>query len=182
MTVIALVRCNGRVRRKPLTVIFVTDTCVTRSIFTSFRLIDKRYSKCQYEEAHIMHLFVYLYGKIGQEFNFGCLLITSTFDPLTPSYCRNEIRWNFQFNWKQPATEINWKILGDPTPVKCFSRNKIFQEYPWTQIFRQNDKKCFIHWNKLWRPKIFIPVIAACNGCDIFQLCASVISSSLWII
>ena len=152
MTVIALVRCNGRVRRKPLTVIFVTDTCVTRSIFTSFRLIDKRYSKCQYKEAHIMHMFVYLYGKIGQEFNFGCLLITSTFGPLTPSYCRNEIRWNFQFNWKQPATEINWKILGDPTPVKCFSRNKIFQEYPWTQIFRQNDKKCFIHWNKLWRP------------------------------
>ena len=71
MTVIALVRCNGRVRRKPLTVIFVTDTCVTRSIFTSFRLIDKRYSKCQYKEAHIMHMFVYLYGKIGQEFNFG---------------------------------------------------------------------------------------------------------------
>ena len=98
MTVIALVRCNGRVRREPLTVIFVTDTCVTRSIFTSLRLIDKRYSKCQYEEAHIMHMFVYLYGKIGQEFNFGCLLITSTFGPLTPSYCRNEIRWNFQFN------------------------------------------------------------------------------------
>ena len=63
MTVIALVRCNGRVRRKPLTVIFVTDTCVTRSIFTSLRLIDERYSKCQYEEAHIMHMFVYFYGK-----------------------------------------------------------------------------------------------------------------------
>ena len=108
MTVIALVRCNGRVRRKPLTVIFVTDTCVTRSIFTSFRLIDKRYSKCQYKEAHIMHMFVYLYGKIGQEFNFGCLLITSTFGPLTPSYCRNEIRWNFQFNWKHTS---DWNQL-----------------------------------------------------------------------
>ena len=79
MTVIALVRCNGRVRRKPEIVVFVTDTCVTRSIFTSFRLIDKRYSKCQYKEAHIMHMYVYLFGKIGQEFNFGCLIIMSTF-------------------------------------------------------------------------------------------------------
>ena len=64
MTVIALVRCNGRVRRKPLTVIFVTDTCVTRSIFTSFRLIDKRYSKCEYKEAHIMHMFAFCMAKL----------------------------------------------------------------------------------------------------------------------
>ena len=111
MTVIALVRCNGRVRREPLTVIFVTDTCVTRSIFTSFRLIDKRYSKCQYEEAHIMHMFVYLYSKIGQEFNFGRLLITSTFGRLTPSYCkmRSEGIFNsIENNQRLKPTEKYW--------------------------------------------------------------------------
>ena len=182
MTVIALVRCNGRVRRKPEIVVFVTDTCVTRSIFTSFRLIDKRYSKCQYKGGtHHAHVRLFVWQN-WPGIQFWLFNHHVNFIPLTPSYCRNEIWWNFQFKWKQPALEINWKILGAPTPVKCFSIIEIFQKYPWTQIFRQNGKMCFIHWNKLRRHKIFIPVIAACNGCDIFQLCASVISRCLWII
>ena len=58
-----------------------------------------------------MHMYVYLYGKIGQEFNFGCLIIMSTFSrwPHPTVEMRSDGIFNsIENNQRLKSTEKYW--------------------------------------------------------------------------